>query len=72
MSLKKVNGNYYISVPGGCMCLGSNPTLNPPSPTGFDWEKHFTDIDQTKKRDHNGGGSVKARWFNSRDVKLYV
>lgn len=72
MSLKKVNGNYYISTSSGCMHLGSSPTLNPPSPLGFDWAKHFTDIDQKKKRDHNGGGSVKARWFDSQNVRLYL
>lgn len=72
MSLIKINGNYCILTSGGEMCLGSNPTLNLPSPTGFDWEKHFADIDQKKKRDHNGGGSVKDRWFDSQNVKLYL
>lgn len=71
MSLKKVNGNYYISTSSGVMCLGSKPTLNLPSPTGVDWEKHYADIDQKKKREHNGGGSVASCWFDSQNVKLY-
>lgn len=71
MSLKRVNGNYYLSTSNGCMCLGHNPTLNVPSPTGFNWEKHFADIDQKKKRDHNGGGSVASCWFDSQNVRLY-
>lgn len=71
MSLKKVNSNYYISTSGGVMCLGSKPTLNLPSPTGVDWEKHYADIDKKKKRDHNGGGSIASCWFDSQNVRLY-
>lgn len=72
MSLKKVNDNYYIHTSNGCMHLGSSPTLNPPSPTGFDWESHYMDIDQKKKREHNGRGPVNTYALNSRNVKIYT
>lgn len=54
------------------MCLGHNPTLNVPSPTGFDWKKHFADIDQKKKREHDGHGPINTYAFNSRNVKIYT